>query len=250
MTDCERLRADAAGLAALPEGDPERRAARAHAAGCEGCARALREAERLQALLAGWRPDPLSGGALARASAAIEQELRREGRRRSAWAAGAAAFLMALLLGLARHRTGTALDWVLLGGLAAAALALSALAARRPLPVVAAAAAAAVAAALAGGGPGPLEPGVGLHCLLSELVTGALVVTAGWVALRGGTTTLSRRAAAATAAAGALAAEAVLQVTCGSHGFGAHLIVFHAGGVLLAAAGAALLWTVRARPVA
>lgn len=250
MTDCERIRADAPGLSALPAEDPERRAAWAHAAGCQGCAAALRQAERLQGLLAGWAPEPLSEGALARASAAIEQELRREGRRRSAWAAGAAALLVALLLGLSRHRTGTAIDWALLGLLAAAALGLSALAARRPLPVVAAASAAAVVAALVGGGPGPLDAHRGLHCLLVEVLAGGLVLAAGWLALRGGTSRLTRRAAAATAAAGALAGAAALQVTCDAHGFDAHLLAFHAGGVLLAAAGAALLWTVRARAAA
>jgi hypothetical protein len=250
MTECERLRADAPGLAALPEADPERRAAWVHAGGCEGCARALREAERLQELLGGLHPEPLSALLLARASAAIDRELRRETRRRSTWTAGVAAALMALLLGLSQHRTGTGLDWVLLGCLAAAALVLAGLASRRPLPVVAAASAAAVAAALIGGGPGPLEAGIGFHCLLSELVTAGLVVTAGWLALRGGTSMLSRRVAAATAAAGSLAGEAVLQVTCGFHGFGAHLLVFHAGGVLLAAAGAALLWRPRQRTAA
>ncbi len=62
------------------------------------------------------------------------------------------------------------------------------------------------------------------------------MLAAGWLALRGGTSTLTRRAAAATAAAGALAGDAALQVTCDAHGFGAHLLAFHAGGVLLAAA--------------
>ena len=242
MTDCDRLRADAAGIAALAEGDLERRTALAHAATCEGCARALREAERLQDMLGEWKPEPLSGAALARASAAIEEELRREGRRRSIVAAGAAAFLAAVLLGFARHPRGSTLDWALLGLVAVVALVSAVMASRRPLPVIAAASAAAVAAALIGGGPGPLDPEIGLHCLLTELLTGGLVTTAGWLALRGGSTALTRGAAAATAAAGALAGEAVLQVTCGSHGFGAHLLVFHGGGVLLAAVGAALLW--------
>ena len=46
MTSCERIRADAAGLAALPAGDTERREAFAHARECSACARVLEEAER------------------------------------------------------------------------------------------------------------------------------------------------------------------------------------------------------------
>jgi hypothetical protein len=53
---------------------------------------------------------------------------------------------------------------------------------------------------------------------------------------------------AAAAAAGALAGDAALQVTCSAHGVGLHLLAFHAGGVVLAAAAASLLR--RGRPVA
>lgn len=51
MTSCEEIRAAAAGLLALPEGDPERGAAFAHAEGCARCTGLLREGQKLQALL-------------------------------------------------------------------------------------------------------------------------------------------------------------------------------------------------------
>ena len=250
MTNCERLRADAPGLASLPARDPERLAAFAHAAGCEGCARALREAERLQTLLGELSPSPLSAAAYGRAALAVEAELGREARRRAAWPVVAAAAFMAAMLAMARHPGGSALDWATAGSLGVVALALLALAGRRPWLVVAGAAAAAVVAALVAGHAGPLEPGQGAECLLWELCAAALVVGAGWLALRGGSTTPSRSAAAAAAAAGALAGDAALQVTCAAHGMGPHLLVFHAGGVLLAAALAGLLGRARRRPVA
>ena len=74
---CEELRRDAAGLATLPPGDPEREAAYAHARGCAGCAAALREGERLVALLEALPPEPApSAAVLRRASAPVlEQSL-------------------------------------------------------------------------------------------------------------------------------------------------------------------------------
>jgi hypothetical protein len=242
MTGCERIRADAPGLVALPAGDPEREAAFAHARGCEGCAGALREAERLQALLGALEPEPLPAGALARASAAIEEELVRERRRRSVWAAGAAAVLAAAIAGLARHREGLALDWALAGALAAVAVALAAIASRRPGIAIAGAAAAMIAAAGTARASGSLEAGIGLHCLLTELASAGALVWVGWVALRGSATRPARSATAAAAGAGALAAAAALQVTCGAHGLAGHFLLFHAGGLLLAVAAAGAAW--------
>ena len=83
MIDCERLRADAPALAALPPDAPERVAAWAHASGCDGCARALREAERLQALVTAWEPPALAPGALERASQALSLIHISEPTRRS-----------------------------------------------------------------------------------------------------------------------------------------------------------------------
>jgi hypothetical protein len=245
MTRCERLCADAPGLAALPPDDPERTAAWAHAAGCEGCARALREAEQLQALLGEWHPGPVPAAALERAVRGIADELRRETRRRSVWSAGAAAAFMVGLVALSRHRGGTALDWATAAILGTLALVLAALAGRKPALTVASAAVAALAAALVVGGPGPLEPGLGLDCLVSELASAAVVVGTGWMALRGGTSSLTRSTLAATAAAGALAGDAALQVVCGAHQIAPHLLAFHVGGLLLAAGAATLLWRPR-----
>jgi len=249
MTICEQLRADAPGLAALPPDDPQRTAAWEHAAACEGCARALQEAERLQAVLGAWSPDPVSAATLSRAAAAIAAELSAERRRTSAWTAVAAGAFAIGLVAFARHRGGSALDWTTALLLAAVAMMLAALSGRRPWLSLGGVVAVALAGALVEGRPGPLEVGAGLECLLWELVAAAVVALAGWLALRGGTTAPPRSALAAAAAAGALAGDAGLQVTCAAHGVGPHLLAFHVGGVLLAAGLASLVWRPRSGDV-
>jgi hypothetical protein len=242
VIDCERLRADAAGLAALPPEDPERVTAWAHASGCAGCARALREGERLQGLVAAWEHPPLPAGALERASEAILVELRREARRRAAASIAAACVAMVALVGLARDGRRSAMDWAWAAVLGALAIVLAAAARRRALLVITAAVVAAFTAAGVVGQAGPPAVEIGLHCLGSELASAALVVGAVWLAIRGGTTSPARSAVAAAAAAGALAGDAALQVTCAARDAIPHLLAFHVGGVLLAAVGASLLW--------
>ncbi len=247
MNECDRLRADAPGLAALPPEDPERIAAWAHANGCAGCARALREAERLQAVVAAWEPPPLPAGALERASEAILADLRREARRRMMASIAAVCVALVAFVGFARDRSRPAGDWVSAAVLGALAIALAAAASRRALLVITAAVLAAVTAAVAVGHPGPLAVDVGLRCLTTEIASAAMVVGAVWLAIRGGTTSPARSAVAAAAAAGALAGDAALQVTCSARDAVPHLLAFHVGGVFLAVVGASLLWRARRR---
>jgi hypothetical protein len=91
---CARIRRAAAAIASLPPADRERAAAEAHAAGCPECERALREGERLQALLATAPLPAPSPEALARASRAVLAEIRRE--RRAGWLELAPAALLVL----------------------------------------------------------------------------------------------------------------------------------------------------------
>jgi hypothetical protein len=242
MTSCERLRADAPGLAALAPDDPERVAAWSHARGCPECARALQEAERLQSVLAQWEPAPLAPAALERASVAILEELRRESRRRAIATAAAAGAALLALVGLARERAGTGGDWATVAVLGGLALGLGAVAHRRPLVALGVAAAAALAAALMAGASGGLAVTQGFECLAVELGSAVVVVGAGWFALRGGTTAPAPQAMAASAAVGALAGDAALQVICAAHHAIPHLLAFHVGGLVVAAAGASLLW--------
>lgn len=242
MTDCDRIRADAAGLAALPAGDVERREAWAHARGCPACARALEEAERLQAVLADVAPPPLGDVAPARAPRAIVSELRREARRRMLASAVAVAAAFALCVALAHHRSPSRLDWALALALAASAGALGMASRRWAVAVVAVAPIAALVAAMGAGAAGALRGPLGVECIATELACAAFVVLGAWLALRRGTSSLAPGSVAAGAASGAVAGAAALQLTCPAHASLPHLLAFHVGGVLLAAAVAGAVW--------
>lgn len=241
MTDCDRIRADAAGLAALPGGDVERREAWAHARGCPGCARALEEAERLQAVL-GVAPPPLGDGGPARAPGAIVSELQREARRRMLASGVAVAAAFALCVALARHRSPSRLDWALALALAASAGALGMASRRWAAAVVAVAPIAALGAAMGAGAAGALRGPLGVECIATELACAAFVVLGAWLALRRGTSSLAPGSVAAGAASGAVAGAAALQLICPAHASLPHLLAFHVGGVLLAAAAAGAVW--------
>jgi hypothetical protein len=238
VSPCDRVRADAPGLAALPAGDPERDEAWAHARECPACARALDEAERLQALVGDVAPPSLGAGA--RAPGGIVSELRREGRRRALASAVTVCSAFVLCVVLARHRAATRQGWMLALAVAAAAAALGAAARRWAIAVLVAAPIAAVGLALASGTAGPLEVAMGVDCLATEVACAAAVVAAAWLALRRGTSSLSPRSVTAGAAAGALGAVAALDITCPAHAALPHLLAFHVAGVLVAMAGAAM----------
>jgi hypothetical protein len=241
---CEELRRDAAGLAAMSAGDPERDAAFAHAAACPGCAAALREGERLVALLEALPAPAPDAAALSRAAAPVLEHLPpvRPGLLLPA-AAGVAAFAAAVA-----SRPAPEPDWIAAAALAVAAAGIAALA-PRGIPALALAVAGSLLFAVAGGGAGPLSAAEGLKCLAVELATAAVPLVALLSVSRGGAASPARFAAAA--AAGALAGQAALEIACHAPEAAAHLLAFHAGGVLVAAAMGALVGSrVRARAAA
>jgi len=231
VTECDELRANAAGIASLREGDPEREAYLAHARGCPGCAEALRDGEKLMAALGRASLPAPSAQALQRASAPILRELRPT----SSWGLRATAALAAAAVPVlfARHHDWE--GWAAALIVLAAATALSATAGMWKAGAWVALAASAGFALAAGGVPGfpragaGLVPSVGLDCFGLEILGGAL---AALVALRAA----SRGSLAAAAASGALAAQAALHVACSAHLQAPHLWLFHVGGVAVAAA--------------
>lgn len=247
MTPCESIQATAAGLAALPPDDPERAAAWEHARSCPGCARVVRESERLKLLLAEVRPAPLPGPALDRVSRLVA-ELRGRERRRTAWSMAAAIAASLLLVALARERSSAANDGVVAAALAASAAGLVAAARRAPGAAFAAAVAASAAAAGLTGGPArAVDVAVGAHCLGLELVSAAAVMGAAWLAFRKDLAAASGSFVLGAAAAGALAADAALHLTCSAHASLPHLLAFHVGGVALAGLAAMPVWRLVAR---
>lgn len=247
MTRCDRVRADAAGLAALPASDLERDEALAHARECPACARALDEAERLQAVVGALAPSPFGAEELTRASGAIVLELRREARWRMLASAVAVCAAFVLCVAVSRHRSPSSQDRAIGLALAASAAAFGAASRRWAVVVVAAAPIAALGASLAAGAAGTLQAAVGVDCLTAEMACSAAVVIAAWFAMRRGSSSLGGKAAAAGAAAGALGGAAALQITCRAHTALPHLLVFHVTGVLLASAAAATVWRLRGR---
>jgi len=221
-----------------------------HVRGCEGCrtyVRQLEVAARTVALL----PEPdISPGlndalmaqfdSLAAAPgvgpAGVVRDRTPQTARVSPWPALGTVTVLGLLLAFGRSRSGAPEDWILGSLLAVAAVALAALSGRMALGVVVAAVTAALAAALLGGGPGDLAADHGVICLSMEMLSALVVGGAAWFGVRGGSGAAVRRTVAGGAMAGALAADAVLQITCGAHGSMPHLLAFHLGGVALVAA--------------
>jgi hypothetical protein len=245
-----------------------------HLAGCDGCRAYLRQLEvarqvlsRLpppelspaasDALMAGFdawaaaRAAPAPGLPTPQPQAALPQPLAERGPawRFSPWPALGTLATLALLVAFARHRSQAPEDWVIAVALAAAALALAAVAGRPAVGALVAAAATALAAALVGGlflgTPGGLEARTGAECLAIELAAAALVGGAAWVGARRGPRAAMRRALAAGVVAGAVAADAALELACRAHGALPHLLVFHVGGVAIAAAVAAAILAAR-----
>ena len=234
MTDCSRIRANAAGVCTLPEGDAERDEAWAHARGCPACARVLSEAGRLWAVLGA----ASASRERAWARGVIVSELRREARSRMAGAVVAVFATFAAFVALAPHRSTSGHDWAFALATATCAAALGGASRRWPLPVLAVTPAIAAGVALATGVAGALRPSVGMDCVATEIACSAAVIAAARLVLRRGTSSLAPGAAAAGAAAGALAGLAALQLTCPEHRSLPHVLVFHVLGLAWAAAGA------------
>jgi hypothetical protein len=228
--------------ALLGEADP------AHVSGCADCALAVREGEKLHALLGRSRLPAPAAAALQRASAQVIAELRAGSRaeargpaavrapRKSAWAvqgiAAVAAFAAPLFFLHHRDASGWTAAIVVLA--ASAILAATAGTIRAgALVVLAASAGFAVAE---GGIPGFSGAGLEVNyaCFCLELAAAALPLGAAlWMAR----SNLRPGALAQAAAAGALAGQAALNLCCGAHNEASHLWTFHVSGV--AAAGLA-----------
>jgi hypothetical protein len=238
MTTCERIQADAAGLAALPAADPERIAAFEHARTCAACARALAEGVALFALLELGAPAEAPGeSSLAPAVADIRRELARGPRWPGPLSSTAAvvlsltaAWLLALFSGRRSAVQGHAAISILVAAVAALTTA-GAMALWTPL--LAAIPLTSLLASAALGTAGPLEASVGVHCLGLELAAAVLPLAAGFLLARRGAFRRPSFALAAAAGGGALAGQAALEVTCHALRTHAHLLTFHTGGVAL-----------------
>jgi hypothetical protein len=231
----------AAFVAALTKDDPERASAEEHARSCTACQAARDEGMRLVTMLEEALPlPPPTAEALARAAQAIELETSNERRSRRwvKWAIGAGvvgswAFQIACGIGLPMDLAPATV--VVSVGVVALSIAMVLLLRRqRELAVGALIATSGLLVYVAQSVPG-LEPGFGIHCTLYELTAAAIPWVVAIVAARRAGIALSRWNLSAVAAGGALASQAAQHITCPVHHADAHLLVFHLGGVMLAA---------------
>jgi hypothetical protein len=240
----EHIRDRAGFLASLAEDDPERRLAEEHARACAPCAAAMAEGQHLFALLGEATPiAPPTSASLQRAAAAIERECRLEQRSFVAlrWAAAAMVVLVWLLQlaygkKLARDVNSVTLS---LGVLVLVLIGVTVLRAKQGLVAGAMILTSGLFASLMRAASG-LEPRAGVECAACEVVAGAL----SWLVVtrlaKHRRLALDRATTMAIAAAGALASQAAQLLSCPSARANPHLVVFHFGGVLLAAAFGAL----------
>ena len=238
----EHIADRAAFVAALPQEDPERRDAEEHARSCSSCRTALDEGTRLVALLEEALPlPPPTAEALARAAKAIETETahERRSRRLLKWAVGAGvvgSWAFQLTCGI-----GTPIDFApstVAVSIAVVAISVSIVLfvrSRRELAVLTIVAMSGLLVYVAQAVPG-LEPGYGIHCTLYELTASAIPWIVAMVASRRAGVVLDGWNLAAVAAGGALASQAAQHMTCPVAHADTHLLVFHLGGVMLAAA--------------
>jgi hypothetical protein len=236
----DHVASKAAFVAALPPEDPERVEAEAHARSCAACARALVEGQALVALLErAPAPPPSSVETLARVSAVIERETACDART----FAGAQPLLVttavlvawALELGLAKKLVHDAASVAVSAGCALAATALATMAfTRARLAAAGAAIASLLLVLVAQGGNSGLYALLGIKCTLIELVAAAIPFGLAVAFARRAGAPMERWYASAIAAAGAVAGQAALYLSCKVPHAGAHLLVFHFGGVLLA----------------
>jgi len=231
-------------LAALDMNDPERRAAEEHARSCAPCAEALAEGQHLFSLLGQATPvAPPSAESLRRVAATIERESAQEGRgfRTLRWAA-AGALVVVWLLQLAygkRLAHDVSSVMISIGMLVLVLIGLGLLRARQALFSGLAIATSALFASVLWGQTG-LEPRAGVECTGCELVAAAISLLVVATLARRRHLVLDRWTTMAIAAAGALTSQAAQLLACPVARANPHLLVFHFGGVLLAAAFGAL----------
>jgi hypothetical protein len=232
-------------IATLPPGDPERQQAEEHARACAACHEALSEGGRLTALLAEAVPlVPPTPEALTRAAAVIARETQLERRNRRVVQGATIAVLLVVWVAQVFYGKKIAHDAASiitsLAVLAAGLVGVALLDGWRRLVLVGVVALSGLFA-LAVGRAAPLEPRFGVECLACELVAAAILWLTVTALLRWRATPFDVMRKTAVVATGALASQAAQLLSCPVPHARAHLLMFHFGGVLIAAALGAVL---------
>jgi len=239
---------DAAAMAMLPHEDAERVAAFVHAAGCAECAADLAKGEALRALLeAAPAPEPSPSAVLACVAAELRAEAVRADRGVGRAVAVTIVLLWGLLIVVARQHAEGATVWLgaAVVGLGAVVAALAGVRLGGRIALAAAGASALFALFAGTGADVGLERG--MPCMGSELFAGFVALGVAWAIRSRQGELVGPGFLGAVAAAGALAGQAALNVTCHVRDALPHLLVFHTGGVIVAALIGAALGAVQAK---
>lgn len=251
MSLCEEVQAQAAGLAALPDYDPERRAAFDHATKCFPCGRALRESARMMEMLERAVLPPPSPEVLQRAAAPILADFDtsapgvqsvQSAPVRAVPGPSWAMVLPAVVAGgaVALWLTGRGAvvpgrSYPLALGLAMVAIVAAALSrqahARAGAAAIGGMLVVSLATSLLTATGNSLQ--AGFACLSMELAVAAIPVGATVILARAKGIVGPPGYYMMAAAAGALAGQAVLELRCPASSL-FHLLGFHTGGVLMA----------------
>jgi predicted anti-sigma-YlaC factor YlaD len=243
LSPCESLQSQAAALASLPATDPERIAAERHAADCGDCRPVLEEGRRLIRMLEALpEPAPPAPEVLRRAAEPILQELRRPPHParwgNAVWNALPALSVVATWVVLLARQAGPVVG--LIGIVSFAAVRASG---ALGWPSAAAILATSLGIAASQGWhelSGPLGGLTGFNCSKMELLVAVFPLVIALLAPRITGRAPSASVCAAAAAGGALVGQGALRLLCPLHDSAPHLLVFHVGGVLLAAGAGAL----------
>jgi hypothetical protein len=243
MSDSAHCAERAMFIAALPASDPERRAALLHARGCPSCSRALQSGERLLGELdsaaSTGAPSPQALELTLIAVRALEDASARSKLSRQA---ALATLIGGIALALfSRHRAAEP-HWLAFALCIGAAAVLAATAWRRPALVLGVTFALAFGVSYEDSHASELSLGIGLKCLAFELLGAALPVLTVVAGARRTVVSPARTEVMALAGAGSLAGIGALIIACPASHALAHLLAFHAGGVLIAAAAGFFAW--------
>lgn len=226
----------AAGLASLAVDDPERIEALAHVKICERCAHAWTEAQGVMSLLDALpAPEHPSPASLQRVSQALLLELDTAAQRFSVAVPASVALVGVLATLLAKHHSPDPEAWMWAAVVAIGAVVCGVFAQRAALAAGAGGFALSAFTLLAAGRAEGELSAAGLDCLGVELLSAAVPsLVLAYVADRRGTRATAS-SYAAVALSGGLAAQGALHLTCAAHEVLSHLLVFHLGGLALAA---------------
>lgn len=244
MSDPQHIH-DIALIAMLPATDPAAQSARAHCVECSLCAEALSKAEMLGPMLDGGASvseDPEKTEILL---ADVRTNIRSQTPALQRWIApGAVLFTSGLFAAASARAPATELAHAQGAAFVVIAVVAAAMAQRFASRALNTGLLLGIALCLLAGSDSALHMHIGMHCVKAELMASLCVMLAVVLVYRKYAVRPSAVQFAAVALTGAMATGAILHFACPARAGFAHNVIFHGGGMFLAAA---IAWLVAKR---